>query len=386
MKVPLIGWKQQPGSPLFEARSSVDSVPASDLKALIVYGPVARMNPYQALVYGGFREQGIATSELIPLGEYPKAKSLRSLAPHVGLHIHWPGGLISSAKSEDDGRRLISEISRQLDMIQESGVKIIYTVHNMVSHDARFPESERTLQNLFISQSDVLHSMTYAGLDRVRAEYDIKDSNVIVSPHPVYKGVYPNYFSKAESRRFLGLGEDDRIVTLFGAIKPYKGLRLVREIWDKFEKKGIGPYLVVAGKPDGTNEAKKFVKWAEANSRVLVYSTKVPFEQVQIFVNAADFGLVPYELSLNSGAALLFATFHRPVIGIKEPSVFEGFPVSSYLSFDNKLEFEQILLNIGGSGQSTLRDMDWQSFLESRDPAALSADFAKKLLQALQLD
>jgi glycosyltransferase involved in cell wall biosynthesis len=72
--------------------------------------------------------------------------------------------------------------------------------------------------------------------------------------------------------------------------------------------------LVVAGKP-ATAELRTAIETAAARDpRVQLHLREIEDGELQIFLNAADVVVLPYDRILNSGSALLGLSFGRPVL------------------------------------------------------------------------
>lgn len=379
MRNVLLGWQKVPGAPLTEAASAVQYLPEHGTRSLLAYTPVARMNPYQALLYSKLPDLGIATTEVIPAGSFSDLSSVMGLADRYIFHIHWPSFVLSGATSSSEAARMASGALKKMERLKEDGFHVVYTLHNKISHDALFLDAELFLQQGIIDLADTIHSMSFSALDSIGEFATVPRDKVIVAPHPTYEGVYPRFLSRGECRRSLGLDPDEVVFSLFGALKAYKGLDRLRSVWPEFVSRSKRRVrLVVAGMPDTSVEVREFVEWALVEPSVIIQPSKIPFEQVQVFVGGSDYGLAPYERTLNSGAAMLFLTFGIPVVVPREPSLTEGLPASSLLQFEGESGLLDTLLSVVSSfGEYVPIE------LPDRSPESVSLSFGTQLLSRL---
>lgn len=325
-------------SPNLEAYQALrsTSMTAAGKPFLLGYGPVARMNPYQALIYRDFPSRGIAVS---PVFEVSRLQSLLSLAPltsGVGLHLHWTSGILAKAESAESAHIIARGFLGRVDRFRQSGGKLVWTVHNVYPHDARYLEAELELQQGIADRADVVHVMSAQTPAMLGHHLTYDSSKELVSPHPSYVGAYENYVSRAEARQSLGIDADEIVLVAFGALKGYKGLH---ELASGFERllaanKKQRIRLLVAGASDTNIEVKEFVSWSAAHPRVILDNRVIPQHLAQYFLRAADVGILGYTRSLNSGAALLYQSFGLPVLATDTPVMREALDPGSAKFFD----------------------------------------------------
>src|SRR5690606_8830941 len=118
-----------------------------------------------------------------------------------------------------------------------------------------------------------------------------------------------------QARAMLGLAEDEVVYVVFGAIKAYKGIEtLVAGFNRLLSSSDVPRRLLVAGGPDRDRRTRALLKRLRMHPHVLVHDVKVPNEQVQYLMRAADLMVLPHQVALNSGAALLGPSFGLPLV------------------------------------------------------------------------
>src|SRR5690606_28870043 len=134
-------------------------------------------------------------------------------------------------------------------------------------------------------------------------------------PHPAYHGVYPSQLSQGQARAELGIPPDVTVFVLFGLIAPYKGLTELLDAFDQLCEREPGRnVLLVAGAPTDDPETKAGCERLLTHPTAHASLRKIPTEEVQVFLRAADVAVFPYRRMLNSGALALALTFGLPVV------------------------------------------------------------------------
>lgn len=271
-------------------------------------------NPYQRLLRDGLHKEGIAVSVATGVGRLPIRGSVGILGKPDVLHIHWPHGFIvalTSAKTFVKGLRFLLELL----LLKVNGVKIVWTVHNLLQHERRHPLLELLFTYVAVRLYDHLIVHCDYAREAVMKTYRLPQrlrKKISVIPHGHYRGCYENSVSRPMARQKLGL-EDEEIVFLYiGQIRPYKG---VLQLVDTFLNLDVRrARLVVAGKP-ATGQLKAEVeRKAQRDPYVLLKLQFIPDDELQIYLNAADVVVLPYQDSLTSGATVLAMSFGRAVI------------------------------------------------------------------------
>ncbi|VXB20503.1 conserved hypothetical protein [Citricoccus sp. K5] len=332
MQLELQGFNPAPGSPVHEALAAVrnGTVSQGAPPALVAYTPVARMNPYQALTYRHFGDEGLAVS---PVLDPESFESLLPLAEHTGgivLHLHWLNTVLRGAKSREQAEDLMDRYLLKLRRFREGGGRVVWTVHNLAPHDAVYLNVERALQQAVADLADLVHVMSPDTPGLVADFLQLDPERVVVSPHPSYLGAYPDVVLRDQARTMLGLSEDEIVYVVFGAIKAYKGIEVLLDGFDRLrETDGTPRRLLIAGGPDRDRRTRALLRRLRMHPQVLLHDVKVPNEQVQYLLRAADLMVLPHQVALNSGAALLGPTFDLPLVanrvGVLPGTLGEGF-------------------------------------------------------------
>jgi beta-1,4-mannosyltransferase len=276
--------------------------------------PVSR-NPFQALIYRRFWEHGIAAIPLHRISDLDELAQLPGLGCRTVLHLHWTTGVLGRAGSAAEARAAAREFFARVDRFTGSGGSLIWTIHNALPHDATLPEVEFELRQGIVDRAAGVHVMTDRTWQAIDGRYDVPRERAFLVPHPSYRGAYPDHVDRLTARHRLHLDVDAVVYVLVGAIKPYKGLSRLLEAFDAVAtNEGPPRVLLVAGQPDESAASRDFVNRCRSDPRIRIYERRIPDDEIQLYLRAADVAVLPYEDALNSGVLFLALTFGLPVV------------------------------------------------------------------------
>lgn len=263
-----------------------------------------KINPYNSLLY----------REIVGLGsevsEYTHSKAI--FKKFDVIHFHWPDGYINKKSLLKMWQR-ISVFVAVIMSAKLKGSKIVWTVHNVVPHDAFHPTLSKYFMRWFVSQCDGLIFMSEEGKQTFFNLYGPnKNLQYQIIPHGHYRNSYPASIDKDEARKLLSLKSDKKIILSLGMIKPYKNIDgLIKTFnitdFDDYE-------LVVAGKPETSELSDELKRLSQNAGNIHLFLKFIPDNEVNIYLSAADILILPYNAILNSGALLLALSFNKPVI------------------------------------------------------------------------
>ncbi|PWD50871.1 hypothetical protein C8046_09620 [Serinibacter arcticus] len=382
MKVALQGWQHSSQSPLREALAQLRWAQELSAERPIVLGytPVARMNPFQSQLYRSFPECGIGATPVLRPEQLGAVGQLAPLA-QVAVHLHWLGGVLAGIDDRAAARRATADFLGRLDRFRDEGGSVAWTIHNLLPHDAVLEDAEQELRQGVAERCDAVHVMSAHTVDLLRGSLVLDESRVLHVPHPSYADCYASNVTRADARGALGIEPHERVFVLLGAIKAYKGLSLLLRAFDRYARDYDGDArLLVAGAPDDSEAARAFVAVATAHPRVLIQPAKIPADQVQLYLRAADVGLAPYERVLNSGATHLYETFGLPCVVPDQPQALETLHPHHRAAFRPGDESGLVAaLQRAGDMVGPQVQADVEAHARHEDPATLSRDLATGL-------
>lgn len=304
---------QPPGAFTVEATRALRFLPPEPDPILLAYHPLARTNPFQALLYREAWAAGIASVPMVRIDTLDELVAMTRLGHRTLLHLHWLAGPLSRATTAADAERAGGAFLARLDDYRSAGGRIAWTIHNALPHEARFEAQEARFRAGVVERADVVHVLAKGTVDHVAPWFSVPVDHVLHVPHPSYIGAYEDSVSRLQARHELELGPDELVFLVTGAIRPYKGLGGLLDAWDTLPA-DTPRRLVIAGPPGEDPGVAELVERAALHPSVVLHGRRIPAGEMQLFLRAADIAVLPYVASLNSGALMLALSFGVPVI------------------------------------------------------------------------
>jgi len=290
----------------------VESAEGSEKQPKILfYYPIAQGNPFQALYYSEFLANGIATIGVKNIEDICSFK----LPVNCSFHLHWLGGVIGDTENESVALQRIESFLNQIKTLKSNGMKIAWTVHNILPHDSKLKEAQIKLRIELIKLVDIIHIMNEDTQRLADPFFEIPSEKIIFIPHPSYRGFYPSVVTREESRFQLRIPPDSIVFLFFGSIQAYKGLEDLLSAFERLQKNHSNIYLLIAGKVINKSYFSTLRKRINSNMNVRLFESRISTEHVQYYFKASNYCVCPYRITLNSGVAHLSHTFDIPVIG-----------------------------------------------------------------------
>jgi beta-1,4-mannosyltransferase len=307
-----------------------------------------RDNPYQQLLAEALRSNrvGFAPSpsltplEVIFTADYrrifPLFRAVKDNSATV-LHLHW---LTPYLKGENWCTRLIYSLKLLIDLwlIKRSGVKIIWTVHNHLAHNTRFPRLELWLRKKI---SQVVHQRIvhhqYSG-EYLSQSWKSKLPFTVI-PHGHYRTIYPAAIAQQAARQQLNLPLDGLLYLNLGMIRPYKGIESLFQTWQAWQEhqelSTCTPCtLLIAGQP--INETyHHHLKCLLGNTPgVIFHPNFIPAVNMHLYFSAADIVVLPFTHILTSGSLILAMSYHKPIIAPRQEGIVETLSPADSLLYE----------------------------------------------------
>ncbi len=201
-------------------------------------------------------------------------------------------------------------------LIRMLGYKLIWTVHDLITHDKQFVDDILVSRILaLLSNYKIIHSKFSRIL---MAQYRVTLKNTIYIPLGGYVGYYSNKISKYSARKILGIPEDVFVYAFIGRIEKYKG---ILELLDAFEKSHLpNSILLIAGECTDSLVINKLNEYSEDN-RIKIVLGFIENHELQIYFNASDVIVMPFRFITNTSTVLLAGSFSKAIIAPKIGSI-----------------------------------------------------------------
>jgi len=286
-----------------------------DDKQIMLFWPdYSRNNPYQRLLYGPLRQDmevlaGNIDAALKTIDQFSNDPS------RVIFHLHWLNFVLLDITSPKKARKAVDTFIAKVEKFVWKGGRLIWTVHNTLSHDAPFPELEAELSTRLAAVAHVLHFHSESSVDEVAKAFDFPRENVRISRHGSYINAYPDYVPADKSRAVFGLDETDDVILFTGQIRPYKGVEKLISVFRRILIERPNALLILAGMQlfdplkGLSSKLSDFEK-----SRIRIADRFVDDAELQLFFHAADMAVYPYQKILTSGSLLLALSYGTPPV------------------------------------------------------------------------
>ncbi len=331
--------------------------------------PLLLHNPYLDLLYGAM--EGMPEVEVRRLR--PVWHELREMIvegePHL-FHLHFFDELYQRP-SPLETRLRASAFLWMLRVLKLRGVRLVWTVHNIVPHELHHPDVAAWLYRQLFRQVEaaIVHSEGAAAI--VRQHY-APPCPLHVIPHGHYIGVYGPPVERALARRRLALPPDGFLFATVGTLRPYKGLDGLIRAFRRLPRPDVR--LLIAGAAKSPDYSAPLRREAAGDGRILLREGFIPDTAMADYAAAADVIVLPYTRLLTSGALLWAFSYHRPVIAPAHPAIADlvregetgwGFVAGDEASLKRTLmralEKAPALTRMGEAAFALARQRDWDS-------------------------
>jgi glycosyltransferase involved in cell wall biosynthesis len=341
-------------------------------------------NPFQTMLFGDLERVGAAPRPAHGLRNY-LAEATASGRPGL-LNVHWTTPLLTGVADEAQARAKVALLGELLDAFRAAGGRLVWTVHNVLPHDPVHVECEVALARMLADRADLVHVLSEATLAAAAPYFEIDPQRTVCIPHSSYRGVYPDWVSRAGARRRLGVEPDESAVLALGQIRPYKGLDRLLDFVEGSDRPRLR--LLVAGALRAGPESDELAERLAVAPRTTSLTRRLRDDEIQVWMRAADLAVLPYVRVLNSGAFLLAESFDLPVVGPRTGALVERESDAHVRLFDED-DFQDVLsaavadLVEDPDGAARARDSAERAAL-SRPVGAMAASFADAVAPLLE--
>ena len=201
------------------------------------------------------------------------------------------------------------------------GKKIVFTAHNVNAgkRDAKDSLLNRLTLKIQYQLADHIFVHTEAMKSELLEQYGVQPDRVTVIPFGINNAVPNTELTPAEAKRHLGIGNKDRTILFFGAIRPYKGLEHLVAAFHLIAPQDQNYRLVIAGEPkkDALSYLNAILETIEkhpSRGQVIQKIEFIPDPETELYFKAADVLALPYTQIFQSGVLFLAYSFGLPVI------------------------------------------------------------------------
>ena len=229
------------------------------------------------------------------------------------LHIHWLELLFVYPTLARSLKRWASVMLGLL-LARLSGICVVYTVHNILQHEGRRAGLVRWGNRVIFGIAHAVHVHDQETAERLRRKWG-RQRGVYVIPHGNYVSAYPNNCTRTEARKQLNLNNSAFVYLFLGRVRPYKGIEELLAAFKALEDSDAT--LLVAGEAHEPSYIRRIRELADGDERIRLHLEFVADDNLQVYLNACDICVLPYQRVTTSGAAFLAFSFRVPIIAPK---------------------------------------------------------------------
>ncbi len=277
------------------------------------------------------------------------------------VHIHWETNIYGSRYALISILRMILRFSI-LFVLKLTGIKIVWTMHNLEAHDYKHSEIDRLGKRIMWGIADRVI------IQEKKIVEDKNNKKVVWIPQGNYVGVYGE-LSKVDQKvlkKQNGFDENSILLLALGSIRPYKALSKLIEQIEIAVNQGAKIHLLIAGKL--ADDYKEVMEEAVRGKNFITLKAGfVPDKEIPSILNMADYTIYYYsKSSLSSAAMIMSLSYGTPVITRDIPAsemVQEG--INGFI-YKNDDELIRLLKNLKSKSYfkienvvSTIEDQSW---------------------------
>jgi glycosyltransferase involved in cell wall biosynthesis len=181
-------------------------------------------------------------------------------------------------------------------------------------HNVEHKGFNRWVRHFFAKQCEWIRVFSKDSINRASQELKINNEKFIVIPEGDYTSVYPNTITQQEARNELNLAQNSKVLLSLGYIKPYKGIENLILEFSKIKNKDV--QLIIAGQVMDQNYFKNLKNTIDQlkDNRIQLKGVFIPEDKLQVYYNAADVVVLPFDKVENSGSAIMAMGFKKPIV------------------------------------------------------------------------
>lgn len=199
------------------------------------------------------------------------------------------------------------------------GIKVVYTVHNILPHDSG-RRRQATYRNIYrLSNRLICHDAEAAS--KITSGFAVKPERISIIPHgPLFHPAGET--SPEAARRRLRFPDDECIVLCQGILRPYKGVPFLLDAWRQVVNRISGTRLAIVGvgEEDQVRAVVEQVSKLELENHVRLELRFVSLDELTDFYSAADILVYPYSAITTSGALMTGIGYGKAIVASALPA------------------------------------------------------------------
>ena len=228
------------------------------------------------------------------------------------IHLHWPEVYYRARGRLIPGLDLLWALSF-VAQTRHYRMPYVWTVHDLYPHGTTptnaWPTEKMARRFLFQNAYTTIVNCPSA-IPIVCREFG-EHHRCVAAPLGNFRRFYPDKLTDLQAREALGLASEDFVFLVFGGQRKHRNAIEVIRALSALQEKNVR--LVVAGMSDHSVRARLEAA-GSTDPRIIMRLGFVPAEEVEVYLKACDFVVVPGHWYLTSAVVLLGLSYSRPII------------------------------------------------------------------------
>ena len=201
--------------------------------------------------------------------------------------------------------------------LRKHGIKVVTTIHDLIPFNKKFYDFH--YHKKIYSNADHVITQAKMNIDILVKDFGVKAEKISYIPH----GHYMEYAYKStleESRKYLNIPMDKKVILFFGQIKKVKGVDVLIKALPQVIEKHKDIICVIAGKvwKDNFEIYDDLISQLHVGDYIKKEIRFINDDEIKYFFNAADIVALPYLQIYQSGVVLLSYAYEKPVVATTE--------------------------------------------------------------------
>ncbi len=194
---------------------------------------------------------------------------------------------------------------------------LLITVHNVINHDSNILYDFCCRVLFKLCDHFIVHSE--ANKKQLKQLYGIEDACVTKIPHGPLEFKNENNLNRKGAKTLIGVNPNDRVILIFGAIRPYKGVDIALKAFAQIVNEMSDVKLVIAGKLwESWDRYERIIKEEGLSGSVVTRLDYIDADEVAGYFLASDLVILPYlKFDSQSGVGAAALAFKKPMIVTK---------------------------------------------------------------------
>jgi glycosyltransferase involved in cell wall biosynthesis len=191
---------------------------------------------------------------------------------------------------------------------------VVFTVHNVLNHERS--GLFRIVSKTLFKFGDHFIVHTNQNRQQIALIYGIPIKQISVIPHGSLDFQVNCNADRLHIRKTLEIDQSDKVILLFGAIRPYKGLTTAIRAFARVRKAIPEAKLLIVGKLwEDWTPYQKLIDQYELGDFIKTYLHYIPSAEVHQYFCAADLTILPYRhFDSQSGVGSAAVAFRLPMV------------------------------------------------------------------------